>query len=73
MAQELEMIDIGLISYYLGIKVKQTKNSIFISQEGYVKEVLKKFEMNMSNLVINVELNCQDMKEKRWVLEVYAI
>ena len=57
MAQELEMIDIGLISYYLGIKVKQTKNSIFISQEGYVKEVLKKFDMNMSNLV-NTSILC---------------
>ena len=51
------MVDIGLISYYLGIKVKQTKNSIFISQEGYVKEVLKKFDMNMSNLV-NTSILC---------------
>ena len=34
------MINIGLMSYYLDIKVKQTKNDIFIFQEGYVKEIL---------------------------------
>ena len=47
MAQEFEITDIGLISYYLGIEVKQMDDDIFISQESYKKEVLKKF--NMSN------------------------
>ena len=31
------MIDISLVSYYLNIEVRQSKNDIFISQEGYVK------------------------------------
>ncbi|KAK2977170.1 hypothetical protein RJ640_000421 [Escallonia rubra] len=47
MAQEFEMTDIGLMSYYLGIEVKQRDNGIFISQEGYAKEILKKFKMDM--------------------------
>jgi hypothetical protein len=47
MAREFEMTDIGLMAYYLGIEVKQGEDGIFISQEGYAKEVLKKF--NMSN------------------------
>jgi len=31
MIKEFEMIDIGLMSYYLGIKVKQKEDGIFIS------------------------------------------
>ena len=37
MTQGFEMINISLMSYYLNIEVKQTKNNIFNSQEGYVK------------------------------------
>ncbi|KAK3002403.1 hypothetical protein RJ639_021845 [Escallonia herrerae] len=39
------MTDMGLMSYYLGLEVKQMKDGIFMSQEGYAKEVLKKFKM----------------------------
>ncbi|KZV55553.1 hypothetical protein F511_23512 [Dorcoceras hygrometricum] len=45
MAREFEMSDMGLMSYYLGIQVRQTEENIFVSQEGYAKEVLKKFNM----------------------------
>ena len=45
MAREFEMTDIGLMAYYLGIEVKQMEEGIFISQEGYAKEILKKFEI----------------------------
>uniref|UniRef100_A0A2N9F020 Integrase catalytic domain-containing protein n=1 Tax=Fagus sylvatica TaxID=28930 RepID=A0A2N9F020_FAGSY len=41
MAREFEMTDIGLMAYYLGIEVKQMEEGIFISQEGYAKEILK--------------------------------
>ncbi|KAG7565068.1 Zinc finger CCHC-type superfamily [Arabidopsis suecica] len=51
MTKEFEMTDIGLMSYYLGIEVKQEDNGIFITQEGYAKEVLKKFKMDDSNPV----------------------
>ncbi|XP_050876275.1 uncharacterized mitochondrial protein AtMg00810-like [Lathyrus oleraceus] len=40
-----------LMAYYLGIKVKQEDKRIFIIQEGYVKEVLKKFKMDDVNPV----------------------
>ncbi|KAL4013529.1 hypothetical protein IC575_025701 [Cucumis melo] len=39
------MTDIGLMSYYLGIKVKQSEEGIFISQERYTKEILEKLNM----------------------------
>ncbi|KAK2988354.1 hypothetical protein RJ640_001539 [Escallonia rubra] len=49
MAKELEMTDIGLMSNYLGIEVKQRDDGIFISQEAYAKEVLKRFNMKNCN------------------------
>ncbi|PWA98023.1 hypothetical protein CTI12_AA024020 [Artemisia annua] len=51
MTGEFEMTDIGLMSYYLGIEVKQTDEGIFISQEGYAKEILKRFGMDKCNPV----------------------
>ncbi|KAK2978670.1 hypothetical protein RJ640_023384 [Escallonia rubra] len=49
MAKEFEMTDIGLMSYYLRIEVKQRDDGIFISQEAYAKEVLKRFNMENCN------------------------
>ncbi|RDY05919.1 hypothetical protein CR513_10173, partial [Mucuna pruriens] len=40
MSCEFEMTDIGFISYYLGLEVKQMNNDIF-----YAKKVLDKFKM----------------------------
>ncbi|KAJ7961274.1 Retrovirus-related Pol polyprotein from transposon TNT 1-94 [Quillaja saponaria] len=51
MTYEFEMTDMGLMSYYLGFEVKQNDGEIFISQEGYAKDVLKKFQMLDSNFV----------------------
>ncbi|KAK3031574.1 hypothetical protein RJ639_036373 [Escallonia herrerae] len=45
MAREFEMTDIGLMSYYLGIEVRQREDGIFISQEAYAKEILKRYGM----------------------------
>ncbi|KAK3019822.1 hypothetical protein RJ639_005124 [Escallonia herrerae] len=39
------MTDIGLMSYYLGIELKQREDDIFISQEVYAKEILKRYGM----------------------------
>lgn len=40
MVKEFKITDIGLMAYYLGIKVKQDKDGTFISQEAYAKKVL---------------------------------
>ena len=42
---EFEMIDLGLMSYYLGLEIKQLEEGIFISQESYATKILKKFKM----------------------------
>ena len=63
------MIDIGLMAYYLGIEVKWMEDGIFISQEGYAKDILEKFEMLNSNPVstpveCGVKLSKNDDEEK---------
>ena len=45
------MTDCGLMSYFLGIKIHQVADRIFISQKKYVKEILKKFKMDSCNPV----------------------
>jgi len=45
MINEFETTDISLMTYYLGIKIKQEEYEIFVSQEKFAKEILKKFKM----------------------------
>jgi len=43
-----EMIDLGLMSYFLDIEVVHQKDGIFISQKKYASDILKKFKMEHS-------------------------
>ena len=43
------MTDMGLMSYFLGLEVNQLENRIFLSQEHYAKEVVKRFKMEECN------------------------
>ncbi|GKU93614.1 hypothetical protein SLEP1_g7191 [Rubroshorea leprosula] len=51
MMGEFEMIDLGLMSYFLGMEVVQRKDGIFICQKRYAIELLKKFHMQNCNCV----------------------
>nr|KYP66220.1 Retrovirus-related Pol polyprotein from transposon TNT 1-94 [Cajanus cajan] len=51
MTKEFEMTDMGLMAYYLGIEVKQGNEGIFITQESYAKDLLKKFKLDDANPV----------------------
>nr|GFA23052.1 hypothetical protein [Tanacetum cinerariifolium] len=42
----LLMSSIGELTFLLGLQVKQKKDGIFISQDKYVAEILKKFELS---------------------------
>ena len=42
---------LGELTYFLGLQVQQTKNGIFLSQTKYLKQILKKYEMEDSKLV----------------------
>eukprot|EP00253_Pinus_taeda_P027695 PITA_27695 len=45
MMTEFEMTDLGLLHYFLGIEVTQMNDGIFISQEKYISNHLKKRKM----------------------------
>jgi hypothetical protein len=45
MKTEFEMTDLGMMNYFLGIEVNQSKDGIFIFQTKYVKDRLKRFRM----------------------------
>jgi hypothetical protein len=63
---EFEMSMIGELSYFLGLQVKQSSAGIFISQEKYLKEMLKKFLMEDSSpvstpMVVGCKLSKDDI------------
>jgi hypothetical protein len=45
MANEFKMSMIGELSYFLSLQIKQLKNGTFVSQDKYIKDMLKKFRM----------------------------
>ncbi|GJW55026.1 uncharacterized mitochondrial protein-like protein [Tanacetum coccineum] len=44
MHEKFQMSSIGELTFFLGLQVKQKNDGIFISQDKYVAEILKKFE-----------------------------
>lgn len=45
MMNKFEMADMGLLHFFLEIKVNQNEDGIFIFQKKYAKELLKKIRM----------------------------
>lgn len=45
MHDEFEMSLMGELNFFLGLQIKQLEDGIFINQSKYIKEMLKKFEM----------------------------
>ncbi|GJU82291.1 putative ribonuclease H-like domain-containing protein [Tanacetum coccineum] len=43
MHEKFQMSSMGELTFFLGLQVKQKKDGIFISQDKYVDEILKKF------------------------------
>src|SRR5262249_27923871 len=43
MQAEFEMSMMGELTFFLGFQIKQTKEGIFVHQEKYTKQILKKF------------------------------
>jgi len=48
---EFDMIDLGMLYYFLGIEVMQSAAGTFISQKKYVLEMLDRFQMKNCNFV----------------------
>jgi len=56
MTKKFKMMDIGL-SYYIGINNKQGEYGIFVNQDKFAMEVLKKFEME-NCVKVNTLVEC---------------
>jgi hypothetical protein len=64
MKNEFEITDLGLMKYFLGIE--QSDHGIFISQQKYVAEVLKKFKMEKckpanTRIALGTKLSKEDL------------
>eukprot|EP00253_Pinus_taeda_P026096 PITA_26096 len=46
LAKEFEMKDLGLLHYFLGLKIWQCNGGLFVSQGKYAQEILEKFNMH---------------------------
>jgi hypothetical protein len=51
MESEFEMSMIGELSFFFGLQITQRSEGMFISQEKYLREMLKRFQMEDSKLV----------------------
>jgi len=49
MMTEFEMIDLGLVTYYLGVEVDQKADYITAKQSGYARKVRLQFGMSECN------------------------
>ena len=45
LATEFEMKDLGMMHYFLGMEVWQSKDGIFLGQGKYAMDILKRFKM----------------------------
>ncbi|GJX86595.1 ribonuclease H-like domain-containing protein [Tanacetum coccineum] len=58
MKSRFQMRSMGELTFFLGLQVKQSKARIFISQDKYVAEILKKFDL------VNVKTTITPMETK---------
>jgi len=69
MKDEFEMTDLGLIRYFFGIEVHESKTEIFISWSKYAHEILRRFYMVNSKavpttVIIGLKLSKEDKGSK---------
>ena len=64
MKSEFEMSMIGELSHFLGLQIIQKPEGLFLSQEKYLKEMLKKFQMEDTSPISTPMVNgCQLRKD----------
>jgi len=77
MVCKFEIIDIGLMSYYLGIKVSQSDECVFICQKRHASEILEKVKMVNSKLVDTPAETRMKLSKKgqgqRWILHISRV
>lgn len=51
MKRRFDMTDLGKMRYFLGVKILQREKRIYMCQRKFAREVLERFEMDLSNSV----------------------
>ena len=70
MTKEFEMSLMGELKFFLGLQIIQASEGIFINQSKYIKELLKKYQMeNMKsiNAPMGTSTNLDDDPESKIV------
>ncbi|GKV01133.1 hypothetical protein SLEP1_g13712 [Rubroshorea leprosula] len=63
MKKEFDMSNLGEMSHFLGLEIKQCGNGIFLSQQKYAQDMMKKFNMKYSKSISTpLVLNCKMSK-----------
>ncbi|XP_075087701.1 secreted RxLR effector protein 161-like [Nicotiana tabacum] len=62
MRNELEMSLMGELNFFLGLQIKKTPTGTMIHQQKYIKELLKKFNMDSSESIDPLQL------QQNWTL-----
>nr|GEV65473.1 hypothetical protein [Tanacetum cinerariifolium] len=57
MKDKFQMSSIGELTFFLGLQVKQKKDGIFISQDKYVAEILRKFGLTEGQTALGKEIS----------------
>jgi hypothetical protein len=49
MQSDFEMTNLGIMKYFLGIQIDQSAKGIFVSQQNYAADIIKRFHMEDCN------------------------
>ena len=61
---EFEMSMIGELSFFLGLHIIQSSEGLFLSQEKYLKDMLKRFQMeDSSSVCMSMVVGCNITKD----------
>ncbi|GJT88011.1 putative ribonuclease H-like domain-containing protein [Tanacetum coccineum] len=68
-----KMSSMGELTFFLGLQVKQNKGGIFISQDKYVAEILKKFDLvNVKAAITPMETKVPLTKDEEAIVFVHV-
>jgi len=65
MVQKFEMIDIGLMTHFIGLEVMQKEEGIFVSQSDYATNILERFKMESCNPVSTPVENGVELRKSK--------
>ena len=66
MQSKYQMSLMGEMSYFLGLQIKQSEDGIFINQEKYTRNLLKRFNLQECATATTPMVNCHQTWFKCW-------